>query len=147
MNKPTIEVAVISATNECPVYGTPASSGVDVKANINLPMSIAPHSSLLIPTGLKVAIPEGYEIQVRSRSGLALKHNITVLNSPGTIDADYRGEIGIILFNHSETPYLIQPQEKIAQLVLCPVEKIEWVMVKELPITVRGDGGYGHTGQ
>ena len=132
---------------ELPKYETIGSAGMDVRANIKEPITHAPGAIKLIPIGLKVEIPLGYEIQVRPRSGLALKHGLGMANSVGTIDSDYRGEIGVISINLSDKPYTIQPQERIAQIILNKVEQIEWTEVEELGTTERGAGGYGHTGK
>lgn len=132
---------------ELPKYETIGSAGMDVRANIKEPITLASGAIKLIPAGLKVEIPLGYELQVRPRSGLALKHGLGMANSIGTIDSDYRGEIGVIAINFSDKPYTIQPEERIAQLVLNKVEQIEWVEVTELGTTERGAGGYGHTGK
>ena len=141
-----IKVIRINET-ELPKYETVGSAGMDVRANIKEPVTLAPGAIKLIPAGLKVEIPLGYELQVRPRSGLALKYGLGMANSIGTIDSDYRGEIGVIAINFSDKPYTIQPEERIAQLVLNKVEQIEWVEVTELGITERGAGGYGHTGK
>lgn len=141
-----IKVIRINET-ELPKYETVGSAGMDVRANIKEPVTLAPGAIKLIPAGLKVEIPLGYELQVRPRSGLALKHGLGMANSIGTIDSDYRGEIGVIAINLSDKPYTIQPEERIAQLVLNKVEQIEWVEVTELGTTERGAGGYGHTGK
>lgn len=135
-----------------PEYQTEHSAGLDLRAAIaeEAPLTLKPGAWALVPTGLKVAIPHGYEGQVRPRSGLALKHGIGVLNSPGTIDADYRGEIGIILFNFSNADFVIQRGERIAQLVLNKIEQMRWAPVAsagELPASERGEGGFGHTGR
>lgn len=132
---------------ELPQYATPASAGVDLKAAIKEAITLAPLERSIIPTGLKIALPEGYEAQVRPRSGLAAKHGITVLNSPGTIDADYRGEIGVILVNLSQTSFTIQPEERIAQLVVAKYEQIQWEETEVLSQTNRGAGGFGSTGK
>lgn len=129
-----------------PHYATPLSAGMDVRAAVEEPVVIPPHARTLIPTGLRVALPEGYELQMRPRSGLALKKGITLLNSPGTIDADYRGEIGVILINHSDEPFTVQRGDRIAQMVLARYEKIEWQPVDSLEASDRGDGGFGHSG-
>ncbi|MEK9851351.1 MAG: dUTP diphosphatase [Flavobacteriaceae bacterium] len=143
-----ITVPVQNNTNfELPQYATPASAGVDLKAAIKEAITLAPLERSIIPTGLKIALPEGYEAQVRPRSGLAAKHGITVLNSPGTIDADYRGEIGVILVNLSQTSFTIQPEERIAQLVVAKYEQIQWEETEELSQTNRGAGGFGSTGK
>lgn len=131
---------------EPPVYATANAAGADVKAHLLEPLVLAPGSSALIPTGLRFEIPHGYEIQVRPRSGLALKNQVTVLNTPGTIDADYRGEVGVILMNHGKQDFIVTPGMRIAQLVLCPVAKARFVEVEALTATVRGSGGFGHTG-
>ncbi len=132
---------------ELPQYATPASAGVDLKAAIKEAITLGPLERSIIPTGLKIALPEGYEAQVRPRSGLAAKHGITVLNSPGTIDADYRGEIGVILVNLSQTSFTIQPEERIAQLVVAKYEQIQWKETEVLSQTNRGAGGFGSTGK
>jgi len=132
---------------EClPVYASQGAAGADAKANLKEPMTLAPGASCLVPTGIRVSIPEGYEIQVRPRSGLALKSQVTVLNIPGTIDSDYRGEIQIILINHSSKEFVITPGMRIAQLVVCPVIQATFAPAEELSATARGAGGFGHTG-
>lgn len=130
-----------------PKYETEGSAGLDVRANIKEPIVLKSLERVLIPTGLKVAIPEGYEIQVRPRSGLAIKHGITMLNSPGTVDSDYRGELKVIAVNLSNESYTIEPNERIAQLVLNKVEQIDFIEVAELDETEREEGGFGHTGK
>ena len=132
---------------ELPQYATADSAGVDLKAAIKEAITLAPLERSLIPTGLKIALPEGYEAQVRPRSGLAAKHGITVLNAPGTIDADYRGEIGVVLVNLSQTSFIIQPGERIAQLVAAKFEQIQWEETQALSETNRGAGGFGSTGK
>ena len=132
---------------ELPKYKTEGSSGLDLMAYIDSPIIIAPGTSALIPTGISLAIPNDLEIQIRPRSGLAAKSNITVLNTPGTIDSDYRGEIKIILFNHSKENFLVKNGDRIAQMILMPVLKIEFDEVNELPDTIRGSGGFGSTGK
>lgn len=129
-----------------PCYATELASGADLKANISEPVIILPGRSALIPTGVKVEIPRGYEIQVRPRSGLALKNQITVLNTPGTIDADYRGEICVILINHGLEPFEVLPKMRIAQIVLSPVLRADFVRQDMLTSTLRGEGRFGHTG-
>ena len=119
---------------------------MDVRANIEEPITLAPLQRVLVPTGLYIALPEGYECQARPRSGLAVKHGITVLNSPGTIDADYRGELKTLLVNLSDTPFVIEPGERIAQLVVAKHEHVEWEEVEVLDETERGEGGFGSTG-
>ena len=135
-----------SSSNETPAYATLGAAGLDVRANLTEAVTLAPLERRLIPTGLKVAIPHGYEIQVRPRSGLAFKHGITVLNSPGTIDSDYRGEIGVLLVNLSNAPFVVEHGERIAQLVVAKHEHAEWEEVNELSETTRGAGGFGSTG-
>lgn len=130
-----------------PQYATPLSAGVDLRANIEAPVTLAPMERRLIPTGLRIALPAGYEAQVRPRSGLALKHGITLLNTPGTIDADYRGEIGVIMANLSTEPFTVNDGDRIAQLVIARHEVAEWVEVEELGATERGEGGFGHSGK
>ncbi|MGN1045877.1 MAG: dUTP diphosphatase [Candidatus Cryptobacteroides sp.] len=130
-----------------PEYATPLSAGLDLKANITEPLTLEPLERVLVPTGLFIALPEGTEAQVRPRSGLAAKHGITVLNSPGTIDADYRGEIKVILVNLSKEPFVINPGERIAQMVVARFERAQWVAVQELDATERGEGGFGSTGR
>lgn len=129
-----------------PAYATELSAGLDVRACLEAPITLAPGAFQLVPTGLFVALPEGTELQVRPRSGLAFKHGITVLNAPGTIDADYRGEIGVLLINHGQQPFQIEHGERIAQLVLARYERIVWSEVEELSDTERGKGGFGSTG-
>lgn len=135
-----------SGSQQLPAYATPQSAGMDLRANIEDPITLRPLERRIVPTGLYIALPEGYEAQVRPRSGLALKHGITVLNSPGTIDSDYRGEIGVLLINLSDTPFVINAGERIAQMVVARHEQAELIEVEELDDTERGAGGYGHTG-
>ena len=132
---------------EIPIYKTSGASGMDLMAFTEQPIKLAPKSSCLIPTGLSVAFSKEYEIQIRPRSGLAAKNNITVLNTPGTIDSDYRGEIKIILFNHGSSEFVINNRDRIAQMVLAPVHKMELEEVENLPDTLRGEGGFGSTGK
>ncbi|HIF61652.1 MAG TPA: dUTP diphosphatase [Candidatus Pelagibacter sp.] len=132
---------------EIPTYKTNGASGMDLKAFIEHPIKLAPKSSCLISTSLSVAFSKEYEIQIRPRSGLAAKNNITVLNTPGTIDSDYRGEIKIILFNHGSSEFVINNGDRVAQMVLTPVHKIELEEVENLPNTLRGEGGFGSTGK
>ena len=129
-----------------PAYATAQSAGMDLRANIDSPITLRPMDRRLIPTGLRIALPEGCEAQVRPRSGLALKHGITVLNTPGTIDADYRGEVKVLLVNFSNDDFVINTGERIAQMVIARYEKADLEQVAELDDTERGDGGYGHTG-
>ncbi len=130
-----------------PAYATGLSAGMDLRADIDTPITLAPLQRCLVPTGLYIALPAGYEAQVRPRSGLALKKGITVLNSPGTIDADYRGEICVILVNLSSDPFVIEDGERIAQMVIARHEQVEWQLVETLDETERGAGGFGHTGK
>ena len=132
---------------ELPKYKTEGSSGMDLMALIEKPITIKPQNSALIPTGLSIAIPEDTEVQIRPRSGLAAKSSISVLNTPGTIDSDYRGEIKIILFNHGKEEFIVNNGDRIAQMILMPVLKAEFEEIKELPKTVRGSGGFGSTGK
>lgn len=130
-----------------PEYQTPLSAGLDIRADLDAPVTLGPLERAMIPTGLFVELPEGYEMQIRPRSGLAAKHGITVLNSPGTIDADYRGEIKIILVNLSGEPFTVEAGERIAQMIVARYEQIEWQPVEELSATERGAGGFGSTGK
>jgi len=129
-----------------PAYATPGSAGLDLRAHLEEPRTLQPGDRTLIPTGLSLALPDGYEAQVRPRSGLALKHGITVLNSPGTVDADYRGDVGVILINLGHEPFASAPGDRIAQLVVAAYAQVEWTLVETLPETERGAGGFGHTG-
>lgn len=129
-----------------PEYATPMSAGVDLRANLSAPLKLQPMQRCLVPTGLRIALPQGYEAQVRPRSGLALKRGITVHNAPGTIDADYRGEIGVILINLSQDSFVINDGERIAQLVVAAYEQAEFEPVESLDQTERGEGGFGHSG-
>lgn len=130
-----------------PQYATPHSAGMDLRASLEAPLTLQPMERRLVPTGLRMALPPGYEAQVRPRSGLALKHGVTVLNSPGTIDADYRGEVGVLLVNLSREPFVIEDGERIAQLVIARHEQPLLVEVEALEETERGEGGFGHTGK
>ena len=142
-----IQINVVNKGHQpLPKYATPQSAGMDLRANIEEPITLRPMERRLIPTGLHIALPEGYEAQVRPRSGLALKHGLTVLNAPGTIDADYRGEIGVVLINLSQDDFVINDGERIAQLVIARHEQADFVVVEALDETERGEGGYGHTG-
>ncbi len=138
---------VNKSTNTLPQYATSQSAGIDLRANLAEPVVLKPMERKLIPTGLFIELPEGYEAQIRPRSGLALKHGITVLNTPGTIDADYRGEIGVILINLSTEDFKIEHGERICQMVIARHEQAEWIQVEELNETERGAGGFGHTGK
>lgn len=142
-----VKVRIINKGSQpLPAYATPQSAGMDIRANIEEAVILKPLQRKLIPTGLFMALPEGYEAQVRPRSGLALKHGVTVLNTPGTIDADYRGEIGVVLVNLSDTDFVVNPGERIAQMVIARYEQANLEVVTELDETERGAGGYGHTG-
>lgn len=142
-----IQIKVVNRGHQqLPAYATPLSAGMDLRANIESPITLHPMERRLIPTGLHIALPEGYEAQIRPRSGLALKHGLTVLNSPGTIDADYRGEIGVLLINLSQDDFVINDGERIAQMVIARHEQADFIVVEELDQTERGEGGYGHTG-
>tara|TARA_B110001450_G_scaffold234698_1_gene238853 strand:- start:114 stop:551 length:438 start_codon:yes stop_codon:yes gene_type:complete len=132
---------------EIPVYKTSGASGVDLMAFIEEPIKISPNSSYLVPTGLSMAFSEDYEVQIRPRSGLAAKNNISVLNTPGTIDSDYRGEIKIIIFNHGKEDFVINNKDRVAQMILAPVVKMKFEEVDNLPDTLRGEGGFGSTGK
>ncbi len=142
-----IKVKIVNTGKQpLPVYATAQSAGMDLRANIDSPITLHPMERQLIPTGLRIALPEGFEAQVRPRSGLALKHGITVLNTPGTIDADYRGELKVLLVNFSDTDFIINAGERIAQMVIARYQKVDFELVTELDDTERGNGGYGHTG-
>ena len=142
-----MKVCVVNKSNHrLPEYSTPMSAGIDLKANISEPITLGPLQRILIPTDLYMAIPEGYVLQICSRSGLALKNGIFCLNAPGVVDADYRGNVGVILANFSDTPFIINPGDRIAQAVLNKFEKIEWKEVTTLDETERGTGGFGHSG-
>jgi len=143
-----MEIKVINkSSHPLPQYATSAAAGLDLRANIHEPITLGTLQRAIVPTGLFIELPVGYEAQVRPRSGLAAKHGITVLNSPGTIDADYRGEICVILVNLSHEPFTIQNGERIAQVVIAAHEQIEWAETQELSTTDRGAGGFGHTGK
>ena len=137
----------LSPAVQLPIYKTNGASGMDLMAFIEKPINLEPGKSCLVPTGLSVAFPKEFEIQIRPRSGLAAKNNISVLNAPGTIDSDYRGEIKIILFNHGKEEFTVNNGDRIAQMILMPVFKAEFEEIKELPKTVRGSGGFGSTGK
>lgn len=142
-----IKIKIVNKGNQpLPEYATPQSAGVDLRANIDEPVELKPLSRALIPTGLHIALPEGYEAQIRPRSGLAIKKGITCLNTPGTIDADYRGEVGVILINLSAETFIVNPGERIAQMIINKFEQAEFELVEELDETERGEGGFGHTG-
>ena len=143
-----MKVKVINRSHHpLPEYATTASAGLDLRANLDSPVTLQPLERKLIPTGLYIALPEGCEAQIRPRSGLALKHGISLLNTPGTIDADYRGEIGVILVNISNEPFEVRDGERIAQMVIARFEQVEWEPAESLDATERGAGGFGHTGR
>lgn len=146
MEQITVKV-INSSANELPQYATELSAGMDVRANLAEPLVLQPMQRVLVPTGLRVELPAGYEMQLRPRSGLALRHGITLLNTPGTIDADYRGEIGVIMVNLSSEPFTINPGERICQAVVAPYTRVDWQPATELSNTDRGEGGFGHTGK
>lgn len=142
-----VKIKIVNrGTQQLPAYATPQSAGMDLRANITESITLQPMERRIIPTGLHIALPEGYEAQVRPRSGLAFKHGITVLNSPGTIDADYRGDIGVIMVNLSNEPQTIEHGERICQMVIARHETVVWQAVEALDETERGAGGFGHTG-
>ena len=142
-----VSVKIINRSrHQLPEYATALSAGMDIRANIDSPVTLQPLERRLIPTGLFISLPEGYECQIRPRSGLALRHGISLVNTPGTIDADYRGEIGVILVNLSSEPFVINDGERIAQMVVSRYSRVEWQSVETLGATDRGEGGFGHTG-
>lgn len=144
---PELPIRIVNRSlHPLPAYATEGSSGMDVRADLTAPVELAPLQRMLIPTGLYLEIPEGYEVQVRPRSGLAVKHGLTCLNTPGTIDSDYRGEVKVVLVNLSDRKATVSPGDRIAQLVVQRVEKAVWVPVEELEGSDRGEGGFGHTG-
>ena len=143
-----MKVKIINKSHHpLPAYQTNQSAGMDIRANLTEPRELKPLERKLIPTGLYIALPDGYEAQIRPRSGLAIKHGITLLNTPGTIDADYRGEIGVIMVNLSNDPFVINDGERICQMVVAQYQQIEWQTVESLDETERGAGGFGHTGK
>jgi len=143
-----ISIKIINESNNpLPAYATPGASGMDIRAFLSSPLILQPIERTLVATGLFVEIPEGYEIQVRPRSGMAVKQGITCLNTPGTIDSDYRGEIKVILINLSNEPQTIQPGDRIAQMVVQQVEQAKWETVAAISVTARNEGGFGHTGK
>ncbi len=145
---PSMKIKIVNQSKHpLPQYATSLSAGVDLRANLAEPVTMLPLERKLIPTGLFIELPEGYEAQIRPRSGLAIKKGITVLNSPGTIDADYRGEICVILINLSNEPFVIEDGERICQMVIAAHDQAEWIEAEELSETDRGAGGFGHTGK
>ncbi len=147
MNSPISVRIVNTSENPLPSYATSGSAGMDIRANLTETIVLKPLERALVPTGLFMELPDGYEAQVRPRSGLAIKHGITCLNTPGTIDSDYRGEVKVILINLSAENHEINHGDRIAQMVIQQVERVEWLLVDELTETVRGEGGFGHTGK
>ena len=142
-----IKVTIINESGfELPAYETFSSAGMDVRAAVKEPVTLAPMERRLIPTGLRVQLPHGYEMQLRPRSGLALRHGISLVNTPGTVDADYRGEIGVILINLGSEPFVVNPGERICQMVVTNYTRVEWEPVSRLDETLRGEGAFGHTG-
>jgi dUTP pyrophosphatase len=145
---PKVKVSIINqSTNPLPEYATEGSAGMDLRANLETPVTLKPLERMLIPTGLFIELPDNYEAQVRPRSGLSIKHGLTCLNSPGTVDADYRGEIKVILINLSQEPHTIVHGDRIAQMVVGKVDRVKWKTVKKIENTKRGEGGFGHTGK
>lgn len=149
MNKPVLlQITREPGCEDIPLpgYATPHAAGMDLRAALNEPLTLPPGQRALVPTGIRIALQPGYEAQVRPRSGLAIRHGLTMLNSPGTIDADYRGEIRVIVANLGQEPFTICRGDRIAQLIVAPVASVEWQLVDQLDQTTRGDGGFGHTG-
>ena len=143
-----MDIQIVNRSNNpLPEFATVDSAGMDLRAHLEAPVTLQPGERRLIPTGLHIALPQGLEAQVRPRSGLAYKHGITVLNSPGTIDADYRGDVGVILINHGQEVFEVAPGDRIAQLVVARYERFDWTPVESLDETSRGAGGFGHSGQ
>ncbi|MBU0928548.1 MAG: dUTP diphosphatase [Spirochaetes bacterium] len=146
MNEPVVAIE-LSAGASAPEYQTEGSAGADIRARVGSPVVIPPGARALIPTGIRMQLPRGYEAQIRSRSGLAAKHGISCLNSPGTIDSDYRGEVSVILQNHGSEPYVVADGDRIAQMVVAPVSTARFVAADSLPGSARGSGGFGSTGR
>lgn len=143
----SLKVKIINHSGfDLPAYETPSAAGMDVRAAISEPITLGPLERTLVPTGLRVQLPQGYEMQLRPRSGLALRNGISLVNTPGTVDADFRGEIKVILINLSNEPFVINPGERICQMVITNYTHVKWEPVEEIDSTVRGDGGFGHTG-
>jgi dUTP diphosphatase len=145
MNPLNIDI-VNKSHHPLPAYATEGSAGMDVRAFLTDPVTLLPGERALIPTGLYIALPQGYECQIRPRSGLAIKHGISLVNSPGTVDSDYRGEIGVIVINHSDKPFTVNDGERICQMVIAPYTRVGWTQVESLDETERGAGGFGHSG-
>jgi dUTP pyrophosphatase len=146
MNSVEVEIKCLHPNSRTPAYETEHAAGMDLRAHLEQELSLYPGERVLVETGIAIALPQGYEAQVRPRSGLALKHGVSLLNSPGTIDADYRGEIKVVLINHGSEVFKVSNGDRIAQLVVAPVSRVEWKETTELNRTVRADGGFGHTG-
>jgi dUTP pyrophosphatase len=146
MNSVEVEIKCMHPNSRIPAYETEHAAGMDLRAYLEQELSLYPGERVLVETGIAIALPQGYEAQVRPRSGLALKHGVSLLNSPGTIDADYRGEIRVVLINHGSEVFKVSNGDRIAQLVVAPVSRVEWKETTELNRTVRADGGFGHTG-
>jgi dUTP pyrophosphatase len=143
-----VKVKIINrSTNPLPEYATPGSAGMDIRAHLDAPLTLRPMERFLVPTGLFIQLPDDYEAQVRPRSGLAIKQGLTCLNSPGTVDSDYRGELKVILINLSQEDQVIHPGDRIAQMVVSPVQQVKLKLVREIEATVRNEGGFGHTGK
>ncbi|HTZ40128.1 MAG TPA: dUTP diphosphatase [Syntrophales bacterium] len=149
MEKVRVSITRLSGSEDLPLprYMTDHAAGMDIVAAVTEPIVIAPGKRALIPTGIAIALPDGYEAQIRPRSGLALRNGVTLVNTPGTVDADYRGEIQIIIINHGTESFVVCRGDRIAQMVVAPVSRAEWDLQRELPGTARGSGGFGHTGQ
>ena len=145
MDKVTVKI-INKSSNPLPSYSTPSSAGMDLRANLAEPITLKPLERALVPTGIFIELPQGYECQIRPRSGLALKHGISLVNTPGTIDADYRGEIGVILINLSNEPFVVNHGERICQMVVTNYSSVNWWEVETLDDSERGAGGFGHTG-
>ena len=139
--------AIYSGKHALPQFETPQSAGMDLRANIDAPVVLQPGERALIPTGIAMALPDGFEAQIRPRSGLAYKHGVTVLNSPGTIDADYRGDVGVLLINHGSEPFTVEDGMRVAQMVVAQYSQFQWEAVSDLSDTDRGAGGFGSTGK
>lgn len=146
MDKLSVKI-INKSKHDLPSYSTLLSAGMDIRANIDTPVTLKPLERTIVKTGLYIELPQGYEAQIRPRSGMTIKHGISVLNSPGTIDADYRGEIGIIVANLSSEAYTIEDGERLCQMIVAKHETVQWIEVEELTDTVRGEGGFGHTGK
>ena len=147
MDPVLIPITILRPGAAVPAYQSAGAAGMDLTAAVDDPIEIPPGEHRLVPCGIAIAVPRGFEAQVRPRSGLAATHGVTVLNTPGTIDSDYRGEVKVILINHGQTPFAVTPAMRIAQLIVAPVAHVEWAVTESLPDTPRGEGGFGHTGR